>query len=61
VSDTGKPSRQLAIAMVIMAGVAFIAILVGLAMGQLAVAGVAAVVLVILWFVLRSIQRRGAA
>ncbi len=47
--------------MVIMAGVAFIAILVGLAMGQLAVAGVAAVVLVILWFVLRSIQRRGAA
>lgn|GEM_PF-737797 len=60
-SDTGKPSRQLAIAMVIMAGVAFIAILVGLAMGQLAVAGVAAVVLVILWFVLRSIQRRGAA
>jgi len=40
-------------------GLAFVAIIVGLAMGQLAAAGTAAVVLVILWFLLRSIQRRG--
>lgn len=45
--------------MIVLAGVAFVAILVGLAMGELVVAGVAAVVLVVLWFVLRSMQRRG--
>ena len=45
--------------MLVVTGIAFVAIIVGLAIGQLAVAGVAAVVLVIVWFVLRSIQRRG--
>ena len=45
--------------MLVLTGVAFVAIIVGLATGQLAVAAVAAVVLVVLWFVLRSIQRRG--
>jgi hypothetical protein len=45
--------------MLVLTGLAFVAIIVGLAMGQLAVSGTAAVVLVILWFLLRSIQRRG--
>ncbi|MBM3665792.1 MAG: hypothetical protein FJW92_08375 [Actinobacteria bacterium] len=58
-SDQGKPSRGLAIGMLMLTGLAFVAIIVGLAMGQLAAAGTAAVVLVILWFLLRSIQRRG--
>lgn len=40
---------------------AFAGILVGLAIGQLAIAGAAAVVLVIVWFVFRSIQKRGGA
>ncbi|MBM3633735.1 MAG: hypothetical protein FJW99_00325 [Actinobacteria bacterium] len=58
-SDQGEPSRGLAIGMLVLTGLAFVAIIVGLAMGQLAVSGTAAVVLVILWFLLRSIQRRG--
>ncbi len=45
--------------MLVLTGIAFIGVIVGLAMGQLAVAGTAAVVLVVLWFLLRSIQRRG--
>lgn len=45
--------------MLVLTGLAFIAIIVGLAMGQLVVAAVAGIVLVILWFLLRSIQRRG--
>ena len=40
---------------------AFITVLVGLAIGQVAIAGVAGVVLVVVWFVLRSIQRRSRA
>ncbi|MGA0067933.1 MAG: hypothetical protein ACO3PB_00520 [Miltoncostaeaceae bacterium] len=58
-SDQGKPSRELAIGMLVLTGLAFIAVIVGLALGQLVIAGVAAVVLVIMWFVLRSIQRSG--
>ena len=58
-SEPGKPSRQLAIVMLVLTGLAFIAIIVGLAMGQLVVAAVAGIVLVILWFLLHSIQRRG--
>ncbi len=58
-SDDGKPSRGVAIGMLVLTGIAFIGVIVGLAMGQLAVAGTAAVVLVVLWFLLRSIQRRG--
>ena len=45
--------------MLVLTGLAFIAVIVGLALGQLVIAGVAAVVLVIVWFVLRSIQRSG--
>lgn len=45
--------------MLVVVVLAFAGILVGLAMGQLAVAGAAAVALVIVWFVLRSIQKRG--
>lgn len=45
--------------MVVVAGLAFVGILVGLAVGQVAVAGACAVVLVAIWFVLRSFQRRG--
>lgn len=47
--------------MLVVVVLAFAAILVGLAMGQLAVAGVAAIVLVVVWFVFRSIQKRGGA
>lgn len=46
--------------MLVVVVLAFAAILVGLAIGQLAVAGAAAVALVVVWFVLRSIQKRGA-
>lgn len=45
--------------MLVVAAAAFIGILVGLAIGQVAVAGACAVVLVVTWFVLRSIQKRG--
>lgn len=45
--------------MLVVVGLAFVGILVGLAIGQVAVAGACAVVLVITWFVLRSIQKRG--
>ena len=44
--------------MIVLTALAFITILVGLAIGQLVVAAAAGVVLVVLWFVLRSIQRR---
>ncbi len=44
--------------MVAVAVLAFTGILVSLAVGQVAVAGACAVVLVVIWFVLRSIQRR---
>jgi hypothetical protein len=46
--------------MVVVAGLAFVGILVSLAIGQVAIAGACAVVLVVIWFVLRSIQKRGA-
>lgn len=55
----GQPSPALAITLVAITVLAFIAILVGLAIGRIAVAGAAGIVLVIVWFVLRSIQRRG--
>ena len=45
--------------MVVLAALAFAGILVGLAAGQAAIAGACAVVLVVIWFVLRSIQKRG--
>lgn len=54
----GQPSRSVAIALVALTILAFAAILVGLAIGQLVVAGAAGVVLVIVWFVLRHLQRR---
>jgi hypothetical protein len=43
------------------AALAFIGVLVGLAIGQVVIAGAAGVVLVAAWFILRSIQRRGDA
>ncbi len=46
--------------MLVVVVLAFVAILVGLAIGQVALAGAAGVVLVVVWFVLRSIQKRGA-
>jgi Flp pilus assembly protein TadB len=57
----GQPSRPVAIALIAVAALAFITVLVGLAIGQVAIAGVAGVVLVAVWFVLRSIQRRSRA
>jgi Flp pilus assembly protein TadB len=60
VSGTSQPSRATAITMLVVVVLAFVAILVGLAIGQVALAGAAGVVLVIVWFVLRSIQKRGA-
>lgn len=45
--------------MVVVAGLAFAGILVGLFIGQAAIAAACGVVLVVIWFVLRSIQKRG--
>ena len=47
--------------MLIVVALAFIAILVGLAIGQVVIAGVAGVILVVVWFVFRSLQKRGSA
>jgi len=47
--------------MIVLTALAFIGVLVGLAIGQVAVAGAAGLVLVLLWFVLRAIQKRGDA
>jgi hypothetical protein len=47
--------------MLVVVALAFIAILVGLAIGQVVIAGVAGVILVAVWFVFRSIQKRGSA
>ncbi len=47
--------------MVVVAALAFAGILVSLAIGQVAVAGACAVVIVVIWFVLRSIQKRGGS
>lgn len=57
----GRPSRPVAIALIVIAALAFIGVLVGLAIGQVVIAGAAGVVLVAIWFALRSIQRRGGA
>ena len=46
--------------MIVVAALAFIGILVGLMIGRLEVAGISGIVLVVLWFVLRHIQRRAA-
>ncbi len=54
----GQPSRPVAIALIAVAALAFIAVLVGLAIGQVVIAGVAGVVLVAVWFALRAIQKR---
>lgn len=56
-----QPSRGVAIALIAVAALAFIGVLVGLAIGQVVIAGAAGVVLVAAWFILRSIQRRGDA
>jgi Flp pilus assembly protein TadB len=56
----GQPSRPVAIALIAVAALAFIAVLVGLAIGQVVIAGVAGVVLVAVWFALRAIQKRGS-
>jgi hypothetical protein len=50
-----------AITMIVLTALAFIGVLVGLAIGQVAVAGASGLVLVLLWFVLRAIQKRGDA
>jgi Flp pilus assembly protein TadB len=57
----GQPSRPVAIALIAVVALAFIAVVVGLAIGQVIVAGTAGVVLVAVWFTLRAIQRRGGA
>jgi Flp pilus assembly protein TadB len=61
VSGTSQPSRSTAIVILVVVALAFIAILVGLAIGQVMIAGVAGVILVVVWFVFRSIQKRGSA
>ena len=45
--------------MVVVAALAFVGILVGLAVGQGAIAAACAMVLAVIWVVLRSIQTRG--
>jgi hypothetical protein len=55
------PGRRVAILLVALTILAFAAIVVGLAMGQIAVAGTGGLALVVLWFVVRHLQRRGGS
>ncbi|MSO44731.1 MAG: hypothetical protein EXQ74_05435 [Thermoleophilia bacterium] len=55
----GQPSRPLAIALVVLAALAFIGVLAGLAIGRMDLVGISAVALVGLWFGLRWIPRAG--
>jgi len=43
----------------VITGLAFVGILAGLALGMLAVAGICGMVLVLMWFVLMGLKRRG--
>ena len=51
-SESAGPSRPVAITLAVITGLAFVGILVGLALGMLAVAGICGMVLVLMWFVL---------
>ena len=58
-SDRPAVSRPLAIALLVMTVLAFVAILVGLAIGQLAVAGVGEFLLVVMLFAVLGFGGRG--
>ena len=48
-SESAGPSRRVAITLAVITGLAFVGILVGLALGMLAVAGICGMVLVLMW------------
>ena len=58
-SESAGPSRRVAITLAVITGLAFVGILVGLALGMLAVAGICGMVLVLMWFVLMGLKKRG--
>lgn len=58
-SDRPSVSRPVAIALLVMTVLAFVAILVGLAVGQLAVAGMGGFLLVVMWFAVLGFGGRG--
>jgi len=56
--DRPALSRPVAIALVVLTGVAFVGILGGLAVGRIDIAGISGVVLVVLWFVVLGVRGR---
>ena len=58
-SESAGPSRRVAITLAVITGLACVGILVGLALGMLAVAGICGMVLVLMWFVLMGLKKRG--
>lgn len=52
-------SPAIAIALAVIAVLAFVGVLVSLALGNIAAAGTCGLILIVLWFVLRFLQRRG--
>jgi hypothetical protein len=57
-SDRPALSRPLAIALVVLTGLAFVGILGGLAVGRIDIAGISGMVLVVLWFVVLGVRGR---
>lgn len=57
--DRPSVSRPVAIALLVMTVLAFVAILGGLAVGQIAVAGVGGFLLVVMWFAVLGFGGRG--
>ncbi len=49
----------IAITLAVIAVLAFVGVLVSLALGSIAAAGTCGLILVVLWFVVRVLQRRG--
>jgi hypothetical protein len=56
--DRPALSRPLAIALVVLTGLAFVGILGGLAVGRIDIAGISGMVLVVLWFVVLGVRGR---
>lgn len=57
-SDRPALSRPVAIALVVLTGLAFVGILAGLAVGRIDIAGISGAVLVVLWFAVLGFRGR---
>ena len=57
-ADDPAPNRAMAIVLVVLTALAFIGILAGLALGRIDVAGLAGLVLVLLWFGVLGVRGR---